>query len=152
MPPFRARVDLGAIAMKGCSSSIRLFSVISRTLVGRGLTPLQKYSRCILQPQPNGQKTILTVICEDKISLKCPMMITIPFKHNRIILYKWSNCLSVSRYWIFCPDRHNDVYLPLTCLFLSRDNKDIKRKKKQKEYSFLVHSNQIGYFVKRFLI
>ena len=36
--------------------TIRLFSVISRTLVGGGgLTPLQRSSRCILQPQPTGQ-------------------------------------------------------------------------------------------------
>ena len=46
----RAKVDLGAMAMKGYSAfpklqhhwnlTIRLFSVISRTLIGRGLTPL----------------------------------------------------------------------------------------------------------------
>ena len=36
--------------------SIRLFNVISGTHVGgKGLTPLQKSSRCILQPQPTGQ-------------------------------------------------------------------------------------------------
>ena len=35
--------------------TIRLFSVISRTLMGGDLTPLQKSSRCILQPQPTGQ-------------------------------------------------------------------------------------------------
>ena len=29
--------------------------IISRTLVGGGLTPLQRCSRCILQPQPTGQ-------------------------------------------------------------------------------------------------
>ena len=35
--------------------TLRLFSVISRTLIGGGLTPLQRYSRCILQPQPTVQ-------------------------------------------------------------------------------------------------
>ena len=35
--------------------TIRLFSVISRALVGGGLIPLQRSSRCILQPQPTGQ-------------------------------------------------------------------------------------------------
>ena len=53
------------MAVKGCSAfpklqhhwnlTIWLFSVISRTLVGGGLTPLQRSSRCILQPQPTGQ-------------------------------------------------------------------------------------------------
>ncbi len=39
------------------SLTIRLFSIISRTLVmgGGGLTPLQRSNRCILQPQPTGQ-------------------------------------------------------------------------------------------------
>ena len=37
-----------------CNLTIRLFSFISRTLVGcRGLTPLQKCSRYILQRQPS---------------------------------------------------------------------------------------------------
>ena len=36
--------------------TIRLFSVISRTLVGGGLTALQRSSWYILQPQPPGQK------------------------------------------------------------------------------------------------
>ena len=31
------------------------FSFISRTLIERDLTPLQRCSRCILQPQPLGQ-------------------------------------------------------------------------------------------------
>ena len=36
--------------------TIRLFIVITRTLVeGGGRTPLQRCSRCILQPQPTGQ-------------------------------------------------------------------------------------------------
>ena len=35
--------------------TIRLFSVIYRTLIGVGLTPLQRSSRRILQPQPTGQ-------------------------------------------------------------------------------------------------
>ena len=68
LPP-RARVELGAMAIKGYSTfpklqhcwnlTIRLFSVISRTLDGRVLTPLQRSSRCILQPQPTGQLAIL---------------------------------------------------------------------------------------------
>ena len=35
--------------------TIRLFSVISRILVEGSLTPLQRSSQCILQPQPTGQ-------------------------------------------------------------------------------------------------
>ena len=67
MLPLRARVDLGAMAMKGYSAfpkapalTIRLFSVISRTFVREGgLTPLQRCSQCILQPQPTGQSDVL---------------------------------------------------------------------------------------------
>ena len=40
--------------------TIRLFSVKSKTLVvGGGLTPLQRCSQCILQPQPTGQEWYL---------------------------------------------------------------------------------------------
>ena len=63
---LRAWVELGAMAMKGAPHSpklqhhwnltIRLFSVISRTLIrGVSLTSLQRSSRYILQPQPTGQ-------------------------------------------------------------------------------------------------
>ena len=55
---LRARVDLGAMVMKGTSPSsklmyywnlaIRLFNVVSRKLVVGGLTPLQRCSRRIL--------------------------------------------------------------------------------------------------------
>ena len=43
--------------------TIRLFSVISRTLIVcvGGLTPLQKCSQCILQPQPTGQQDGATI-------------------------------------------------------------------------------------------
>ena len=33
----------------------RLFSVISRTLIGGSFIPLQRSSQCVLQPQPTGQ-------------------------------------------------------------------------------------------------
>ena len=42
-------------------SDCQVFSIISRTLDGGGLTPLQKSSWCILQPQPTGQYTELNV-------------------------------------------------------------------------------------------
>ena len=43
--------------------TIRLFSVISRTLVmGGGLTPLQRCCQCILQPQLTGQSTYIWCI------------------------------------------------------------------------------------------
>ena len=64
--PLRARVDLGAIAIKGYSAFPKApaslephnqTAVISRTLVGGGgLTTLQRCSQCILQPQPTGQE------------------------------------------------------------------------------------------------
>ncbi len=63
--PFRARVDLGAMAMKGYSAftkqqhywnlTKRLPVIISGTLLRGSLTSLQRSSRCILQPQPTGQ-------------------------------------------------------------------------------------------------
>ena len=63
--PLRARVDQGAMAMKGWSTfskfhddwnlTIRLFSVLSWTLVGGGLIPLLRSTRCILQHQSIGQ-------------------------------------------------------------------------------------------------
>ena len=71
--PFWARVDLGVMAMKECSTfpknlhhwslTIRLFSAISRTLIsGVGsLTTLQRCNWYILQPQPTKQWT--TIVC-----------------------------------------------------------------------------------------
>ena len=59
MLPLRARVNLVAMAIKHSpkllhywSLTIRLFSVISSTLVWR--VYLQRCSLCILQPQPTG--------------------------------------------------------------------------------------------------
>ena len=70
MLPLLARVDPGAIAMTGYfafpkapalqSLTIKLFDVISRIFVGRrGLTPLQRYRRCIQQPLPTGLSIFL---------------------------------------------------------------------------------------------
>ena len=62
--PLRDRADFGAMTMKGCPTFLRApallepqhkISVISRTLLGGGLTFLQRNSRCILQAQPTGQ-------------------------------------------------------------------------------------------------
>ena len=63
--PLRARVDLGATAMKGYSAFPKAPALLgpspSDCLVsypghslGGGLIPLQRSSRCILQPQPTG--------------------------------------------------------------------------------------------------
>ena len=72
---LRARVDLGAMVMKGLpyypklqhcwNLTIRLFSVISGTLVGGGcrIHWLQRCSQCILQPQPTGQ---IQTVCKCK--------------------------------------------------------------------------------------
>ena len=76
MLPLRARVDLGAMAMRGTphapklqhcwNLTIRLFSVISRTLVSCwGLTLLQRCSQCILHPQPTGQSTWYWTWCPE---------------------------------------------------------------------------------------
>ena len=72
MLPLRSRVDLGAMAMKACSTFPKapaslephhqIFSVIYRTLVGGGgLTPRQRCSWCILQPQLTEKFTKLIV-------------------------------------------------------------------------------------------
>ena len=63
--PLRAGVDLEQWQWRGTphfpklqhwwNFTIRLFSVISRTLVRGGLTPLQRCSQCILQPKLTGQ-------------------------------------------------------------------------------------------------
>ena len=65
MQTFQARVDLGAMAMKGYSAFPKapasLETLPSDCLVSLpghslgGLTPLQRCSRCILQSQPTGQ-------------------------------------------------------------------------------------------------
>ena len=59
--PLRVRVDLGAIAMKGYSTFPKALALLEshhqivschiRDNCWRSLLPLQKYSRCILQPQ-----------------------------------------------------------------------------------------------------
>ena len=70
MLPCLARVDLEQWQWRGALYSpkpqhywdlnIRLFSVISRTLVGGAdLTPLQRCSQCILQPQLTGEKLLI---------------------------------------------------------------------------------------------
>ena len=61
---YHSRVDQRAMAMKEYSAfpklqyyyslTIRLFNVKSRTLIGRNLTPQQRCSQYILQPQPTG--------------------------------------------------------------------------------------------------
>ena len=68
--PFWAREDLGAMAMKGCSAFPKapaslephhqIYCHTQDTHWG-GLTPLQRCSRCILQPQPTRQR-LLSVI------------------------------------------------------------------------------------------
>ena len=68
MQPFRVRVDLGAEAMQQyftfikapilLQSHIRLFSVITGHPLGGGLISLQRWSRCILQPQPTGLRNL----------------------------------------------------------------------------------------------
>ena len=66
MLPLWDRVDLGAMAIKGYSafpkapasleSHHQIVSYhIQDTHWGRGLTPLERSSQCILQPQPTGQ-------------------------------------------------------------------------------------------------
>ena len=61
MLPLRARVDLGAMAIKGYSAFPKTpalpephYQIVyyhSGHSLGGGLTPLQRRSRCILQPQ-----------------------------------------------------------------------------------------------------
>ena len=68
--PLQARMDLGVMAMKEYSTSQvpallkphhQIVCHIQDTRWGGGLIPLQRSSRCILQPQPTGQYTELNV-------------------------------------------------------------------------------------------
>ena len=64
MRPLRARVDLGAIAMKGYSAFPKapvLLEPHQDTRWEEELTPLQRSSRCILQPQPTGHLYMIKV-------------------------------------------------------------------------------------------
>ena len=87
MLPLQARVDLGVMAMKGCSTFLKAteslephhqiaYCHILDTRWGGGLTPLQRCSRCILQPQPTGKytelhlKTVLFQIIQFSISMQ----------------------------------------------------------------------------------
>ena len=65
MLPLPVRVDKGAIAIKesfaflqssSITGAIKLFSVIYWTLFVGSLNSLSRSGRCILQPQPTGQK------------------------------------------------------------------------------------------------
>ena len=80
MLPLWARVDLGAMAIKGYSAfpkasellephhQIYLVSYPGHSL--EGLTPLQRSSQCILQPQPTGFTSIeITTVLNDYFEL-----------------------------------------------------------------------------------
>ena len=74
-------MDLGAIAEKVYFTfpklqryrnlTIRLLSVISRTLVVRGLTPLQRCSRCILQQIGTSEIKIIVKNILIRIKITC---------------------------------------------------------------------------------
>ena len=84
--PFRVSVDLGAMAMKGYSAFPKAPALLEphyQTVLCHiqdtrwgGLTLLQRCSRCILQPQPTGQR-----ICgvHSKITLCCNFLIFLCF-------------------------------------------------------------------------
>ena len=63
MLPLQARVDLGAMAIKGYSAFPKAPALLApsdclvsyQDTLGEGLTPLQRYSQCILQPLLTGQ-------------------------------------------------------------------------------------------------
>ena len=115
MLPRRARVDLGAMAMKGYSTfpkapqhcwnlTIRLFSVISRTLVRGGLTPLQRCSQCILQPQLTGE-----------LWYKVPILINVSF-HKVIFIQNMKPTLLGTPSWFFSVPL-NSLYLHTFIIF-----------------------------------
>ena len=52
------------------------------SLVGGGLIPLQRCSRCILQPQPTGQQVVVNAVQNDCHSSRIPIqIISIADKH-----------------------------------------------------------------------
>ena len=81
--------------------TIRLFSVISRTLVRGGLTPLQRCSQCILQPQLTGQSLVRGGRSKEK------------WDHQEYLLYRawWiASVLLISIYWTIVDDLQEIEY------------------------------------------
>ena len=75
MRPLRVKVDLGVMARKGYSTfpkapgllephhQIALSHILDTRVWAWILTSLQRSSRCILQPQPIGNRTRVTCVC-----------------------------------------------------------------------------------------
>ena len=93
MLPLRARVYLGAMAINGYSAFPKTPALlephhqivqchIQDTRYGGGLTPLQRYSQCILQPQLTGQK-------KKKICIHQKACIGIILHSNQIFNILW---------------------------------------------------------------
>ena len=135
------RVDLGTMVVKGYSTFSKsprlephhsncLMSYLGHSL-GRGLTPLQRYSWCILQPQLQPQ-CILKIFFSRRNNRE-----DFIYKHMRVsssceTRYQSKTCLSTyfhhlnvkwwSKVFSFCPwSRHFDIMSGLFW-FLSSDN------------------------------
>ena len=75
MPRLWVRVDLGAIAMKEYSTFPKLQHYWNLTIRlchiqgthCQSLTPLQKTSQCILQPQPTGQNLLRATVIHKRV-------------------------------------------------------------------------------------
>ena len=115
MLPLQARVDLGVMAMKGYSTfpkapalldlTIRLFSVISRTLVGGGVLPLCRGAVGVFySPSWLGN---LSFNC-------CPLPMSSwrkrePF-HLSINLYHLTHQLTFFKFNLICQHSHDCLY------------------------------------------
>ena len=65
-----------------------MLSVISKTLVVRGLTPLQMSNRCILQPQSTEQSSS-TIFVHTQLNVKAVLFQTIQFSISMQFSFIW---------------------------------------------------------------
>ena len=102
--------------------TIRLFSVISRILIGRGgLTPLQRSSRCILQPQPTGQK--IWIERSPKISRGSLCSIVVKVLNCNIREFKLQSCYYI-HFWTNALGKDANSLIPAQAEYDTKQSDD----------------------------
>ena len=109
MLPLRARVDLGAMAMKrvlripqssstaGTSPSDCLVSYPGNSL-GGGVPPLQRCSQCILQPQLTGQTQIEYSFIESNLKYQLQeYLLTLDQQKEKVCVVCVFSCVILNR-------------------------------------------------------
>ena len=87
--------------------TIRLFSVISRTLVGGGLTPQQRSSRCILRHQPRGNQQGWVGLDKQFTDFKCSVVKRPSFLYFFPFFFAWRENHSLGR--VISPNRKSNI-------------------------------------------